>query len=199
MRDNIIILLIFGAGVLIGMLDLMPGLVEADISLYLLYLLMFFVGMSIGNDSNTLQSFKHLPKKALALPFLTIIGSAVGGLLTALILRENVFEMLGVSAGLGYYSLSSVILTEQIGATVAAIALLSNILRELLTILLAPLLVRFFGPLSVISAGGATTMDVTLPFILKASGERYLITSVYHGFVCDLSVPFLVTFFASLA
>lgn len=38
------------------------------------------------------------------------------------------------------------LIDEQIGATVGAIALLANIIRELLTILFAPLLVKFSVP-----------------------------------------------------
>lgn len=77
-------------------------------------------------------------------------------------------------------------------------ALLANISRELITLLCAPLLARWFGRLAPISAGGATTMDTTLPIITRVSGSRYVILSVFHGFTVDFSVPFLVTFFCSL-
>jgi uncharacterized membrane protein YbjE (DUF340 family) len=78
------------------------------------------------------------------------------------------------------------------------VALLANISRELLTLLAAPWLVRWFGRLAPISAGGATTMDTTLPIITRVCGQELAIVSVYHGFVMDFSVPFLVTFFCSL-
>lgn len=78
------------------------------------------------------------------------------------------------------------------------IALLANICREILTLLAAPLLVRWFGRLAPISAGGATTMDTTLPVITRASGQEFVVVSIFHGFVVDFSVPFLVTLFCSL-
>jgi uncharacterized membrane protein YbjE (DUF340 family) len=56
----------------------------------------------------------------------------------------------------------------------------------------------FFGPLAPISAGGATTMDTTLPIITRTSGQDFVILSLFHGFLVDFSVPFLVTFFCSL-
>jgi uncharacterized membrane protein YbjE (DUF340 family) len=59
-------------------------------------------------------------------------------------------------------------------------------------------MVKYFGKLSPISAGGATTMDTTFPVIVRNSGKDYSILSIYHGLVMDLSVPFLVTFFCSL-
>ena len=40
-----------------------------------------------------------------------------------------------------------------------------SIIREIFALLGAPLFVRYFGRLSPICAGGATTMDTTLPII----------------------------------
>ena len=78
------------------------------------------------------------------------------------------------------------------------IALLSNIMREIITLLFAPLLVRCFGRLAPISAGGATTMDTTLPIITRFSGKDFVIVSIFHGFAVDVSVPFLVVLFCSI-
>lgn len=197
--DNLLILLIFTLGIIIGTQGGLQEIVKTDISITLLYLLMLMVGFSVGNNSETLKQFRHIPARFLALPFLTIMGSLLGGALAAILLPQEIYSTLAVSAGQAYYSLSSVIITDQVGAGLGAIALLANIFRELFTVLLSPLIVRIFGPLALISSGGATTMDVTLPFILKSSGSQYLVLSIYHGFICDFSVPFLVTFFASRA
>ena len=62
----------------------------------------------------------------------------------------------------------------------------------------APLLARYFGRLAPISAGGATTADTTLPVITKFCGKEFVVVSIVHGVMVDLSVPFLVTFFCSL-
>ncbi|MBQ5895607.1 MAG: lysine exporter LysO family protein [Bacteroidaceae bacterium] len=84
------------------------------------------------------------------------------------------------------------------GVKLGTLALLTNIARELLTLLAAPLLAKFFGPLSIISAGGATTMDTVLPSVIRYSGKKYAILSIYQGFVVDFSVPFMVTLFCTL-
>ena len=106
-------------------------------------------------------------------------------------------ESMAVGSGFGYYSLSSIFITEYKGAELGTIALLSNILREIMALLLAPLFVKYFGKLAPISVGGATTMDTTLPIILKFSGKEFAVISVFHGFILDLSVPVLVTIFCS--
>ncbi|MDY3885276.1 lysine exporter LysO family protein [Porphyromonas somerae] len=200
MKSNLILLGSFLLGLALGGIDLVPDtIVESDLGNYLLYLLLFLVGLSVGNDRDTIRGFRELSPRLLALPFLTIIGSMCGGVVAALLLGQSLYEMLAVSQGLAYYSLSSILITEKLGITLGAIALFSNVFRELLTLLLAPLLVKYLGPLAPIAAGGATTMDVTLPAILNASGKEYLVPAIYHGFVCDFSVPILVTLFIELA
>ena len=57
---------------------------------------------------------------------------------------------------------------------------------------------KWFGPLAPISSGGATTMDTTLPIITQTIGQRYVVLSIFHGFVTDFSVPFLVTMWCML-
>lgn len=84
------------------------------------------------------------------------------------------------------------------GAELGTIALLANIMREIITLLCAPLLARWFGPLAPISVGGATSMDTTLPIITRATGEEFSVIAIYHGMVVNFSVPILVTFFCTL-
>ena len=59
-------------------------------------------------------------------------------------------------------------------------------------------MVRWFGNLAPISAGGATTMDTTFPIITRYCGEEFAVVSIFHGFIVDFSVPFLVTLFCSV-
>lgn len=50
-----------------------------------------------------------------------------------------------------------------------------------------------------LSSGGATTMDTTLPIITQSVGQRYVALSIYHGFLTDFTVPFLVTMWCMFA
>ena len=111
---------------------------------------------------------------------------------------RNITDCLAVDSGFAYYSLSSIFITEYRGAELGTIALLANIIREMITLLLTPLLAKWFGPLAPISSGGATTMDTTLPIITQTVGQRYVALSIYHGFVTDFTVPFLVTMWCML-
>ena len=110
-----------------------------------------------------------------------------------MLVNRGFADCMALSSGFAYYSLSSIFITEYRGAELGTIALMTNIIREMITLLLSPLLARVFGPLAPITSGGATTMDTTLPIITHTVGERYVALSLYHGFVIDFSVLFLVT------
>lgn len=200
MRGSIIIVSFFVIGGFIGVFNLIPvEIAESNLSYYALCALMFFVGLSVGSDSKTLKSFRKLNPRLILLPFVTIVGTLIGVALISFVLPErSVTDCLAVGSGFGYYSLSSIFITEYKGAVLGTIALLSNIIREIITLLLAPLLAKYFGKLAPISSGGATTMDTTLPIITKFSGKAFVIVSIYHGFIVDLSVPFLVVLFCSI-
>ena len=199
MKGSLYIVGFFIAGILCGLNNWLP-LAEhsSKISFYALCALMFSVGLSIGNSPDTIRNFKALNPGLALLPLATAAGTLGGCIVISLFLPYSITDCLAVGLGFGYYSLSSILITESKGAELGTIALLSNIIRELITLLCAPLLVRFFGTLAPISAGGATTADTTLPIITRYSGQQYAMLSIYHGFVVDFSVPFLVTLFCSI-
>ena len=198
MKGSLIIVAFFLLGTLCGVYHLIPfDFTNSKLSYYALCGLMFCVGISIGNNPKTLQSFRSLNPRLVFLPIMTILGTLAGCAVAGLFIRTPL-DCMAVGAGFGYYSLSSIFITEYKGAELGTIALLSNISREIIALLCAPLLVKYFGKLAPISVGGATTMDTTLPIITRYSGQEFIIVSIFHGFVVDFSVPFLVTLFCSL-
>ena len=199
MKGSLIILSFFAAGLLLGLFRWIPASwAGADVSFYVLCGLMFSVGFSIGHQPNTIKQFRKIHSRVLFLPLTTIAGTFVGVLVVSIFFKHSLAELLAVGSGFGYYSLSGILITQYKGAELGTIALLANIMREILTLLFAPLMVRCFGELSPIAAGGATTMDTTFPIIVRTSGKEFSIISIYSGFIMDFSVPFLVTLFCSL-
>ena len=200
MKGSIIIILFFIFGIVVGHYEWIPfSLTDSNVSFYILCGLMYLVGLGIGNDSKTIKGFRTINYRLLLLPLATIIGTLLGCFIVSLFLpHRTASTCMAIGSGFGYYSLSSIFITEYKGAELGTIALLSNIIREIIALLLAPSLVKYFGKLAPISVGGATTMDTTLPIITQYSGKEFAIASIYHGFIVDLSVPFLVTFFCLL-
>lgn len=208
MGGSLLIVAFFIIGCVVGRLGLLPEwLVGGDVAMWLLYALMIQVGMSIGSDSQLKSILRSLSPRMLALPLGTIVGTLVAvALVSLLIPRWGLTEVMAAGSGMGYYSLSSILVTTlkepmlgaEVAAELGAITLIVNILRELMTLVLAPLMVRWFSPLAPIASGGATTMDVTLPIITQASGREWVFMSIVHGIMVDLSVPILVPLLCSL-
>ena len=200
LKGSLIIVGFFVLGTVFGLSRVLPfDIAQTDISFYALAALMFSVGVSVGSDPQTLKNFRELNPRLALLPVMTIVGTLAGSALISLLLtHRSLTDCLAIGSGFGYYSLSSIFITEYRGAELGTIALLANISREILTLLAAPLLVRWFGNLAPISAGGATTMDTTLPIITRTAGQQFVVVSIFHGFIVDFSVPWLVTLFCSL-
>ena len=199
MKGSLIILFFFCSGVLLARLGLIPAyLLEHDCTVYALWLLMLLVGISIGSDRRLGEILRTLRPRVLLLPLATTVGTFAGTALVSLFLTYSVSECMAVGAGFAYYSLSSIFISQYKGAELGTIALISNIARELITLLLTPLLARHLGPLIPISCGGASTMDTTLPVITRYCGKEWIFVSIVHAMILDFSVPFWVIFFCTL-
>lgn len=199
MKGSLIIIAFFILGILVGLYRVIPiDLQQYNFSFYALCCLMFCVGINVGNDPDTIKNFRNMDIRLALLPVMTIIGTLAGCAAVSLFLAGRSYsDCCAIGAGFGYYSLSSIIITEYKGAELGTIALLSNIIREVIALLCVPLLTKYFGKLSPISVGGATTMDTTLPVITRSVGNDFVIVSIFHGCLVDFSVPFLVTLFCS--
>jgi len=196
MRGTLIILTFFIAGVLLGVSGRIPECaISADWSTYALYMLMFLAGVGIGADRGSWQVIRTINIKILLVPAGIILGTFIGVTVCSLLLPSlELREVLAVGAGFGYYSLSGILISGMHSEALGVVALLSNIFREVFTLLFTPLLVRHFGKLAGIAAGGATSMDTTLTVISKYSGRDYAIISLFSGIVLTILVPVFVTF-----
>lgn len=208
MKGSLIVVAFFALGCVLGWSGQLPeAVVENNITMYVLYLLMFQVGLSIGSDKKLKDILSSIRPKLLLVPLATIIGTlAASALVSLLLVKWSVFDCLAVGSGFAYYSLSSILITElkeaslgvQMATELGTIALMANIIREIMALLGAPLFVKYFGRLAPICAGGATTMDTTLPIITRYSGKDMVFVSIFHGIVVDFTVPFFVSFFCSM-
>ena len=199
MKGSLIMVGFFVIGLLGGIEKMVPSwLLDGDVSFVALCGLLLFVGLGIGLNPEMKKEVRSLSTRMALLPVVTIIGSWLGALLIWTVLHRTLSDCMAINSGFAYYSLSSIFITEYRGAELGTIALLANIIREMLTLLGAPLMARWFGPLAPISVGGATTMDTTLPILSQTLGQRYIALSIYHGFVVDFTVPFLVSWWCMI-
>ncbi len=226
LKGSLVIIAFFAAGLAAGILKVFPETFPVgEVSKWALYLLLFFVGLSVGSDSRFSEIIRTVRPKLLLIPLATIVGTLSFSALAAWLIGLSgmaagmpggeaggvaggltVPDGLAVGSGFTYYSLSSVLITQLkaplVGAAAAAwlgtVALLTNVFKEIAVLVGAPLMARLAGPLAPICVGGAASMDVLLPSITSASGRQWAFVAVLHGAVIDFSVPFFVSFFCAV-
>lgn len=207
MKGSCIVIACFVVGFLAGHISKVEVAWLHTASVWLLYLLMFQVGLSVGSDPRSIALIKQVKPATLLLPLTTVAGAiALTASVSPLFKGITCADAMAVNSVCGYYSLSSIMLPNlretEIGAVAAAqlgaIALLANVVRELMALTGAPLIARYCGKNAVVAAAGVTSVDVCLPAIRRWCGENYVGIAIVHGTLIDITCPFLLSFFASL-
>lgn len=162
---------------------------------YSLHILLFGVGIDLGRKNSLLKQLKNLGIKVLLVPLGVIIGTLFGSIVAGYLIKIPIHESLAIGSGFGWYSLSAIIITKSYNVEIGTLAFMTNLIRELLTIGLIPILAKKLSPISVVAPGGATTMDTTLPLIQKATDPQITVIAFVNGIVLSALVPILVSFF----
>ena len=187
-------------GVTCGQLFFLPRTVEffSQVADYALIVLMFSVGISVGENKLLFRKMREYNVRVLVIPIGIVIGSLLGGIAGSVALQMPLRESLCISAGMGWYSLSGVLLTDLISAEIGTIAFLSNILREILTFLLIPVLAKHLNGYTAIAPAGATSSDTSLSILIKYTDEEVAMMAVINGVLCTSVIPILINFIYGL-
>ena len=156
-----------------------------------LYLLLFLVGVDMGRQGTMLNDIKAAGFKVLLVPAAVVVGTFLAAALAGLFLPVGVKDAVAASAGFGWYSLAPTLL-QSYSLSVSAVAFLSNVMREIFSIMAIPIVARRVGYVECVSLAGATAMDTVLPVVVGATHERIAIYSFTSGVVLSLLVPVLV-------
>ena len=90
MKGSLIIVGFFVLGALCGVYHLIPyDFTQSKLSFYALCALMFSVGVSVGNDPQTLRNFRSLNPRLIFLPVMTILGTLAGCAVVSLFLSHR--------------------------------------------------------------------------------------------------------------
>ena len=190
----ILVVLVMG----IGAGFILPENISAFIdsaSSYMLLILLFSVGIDMGLNKEVFTRIKELGFKILLIPFGVVVGSLCGGFLTAFLTQMPVKDSLAISAGLGWYSLSGIMITEAGNPGAGTIAFLSNVFREMLTFIVVPFIASHMNYYCAIAPAGATAMDTTLGIISRNTNGTIAVLSFVSGVICTLLVPVVVAVF----
>lgn len=156
-----------------------------------LYLLLFLVGLDMGRQEGMLENIRQAGLGVLLVPVAVMVGTFAVTALAGLFLPLGPKDCVAASAGFGWYSLAPTLLAPY-SLSVSATAFLSNIMHELFSIVLVPIVAHRLGYIEAVALPGATAMDTVLPVVVSATDQRMAIYSFTSGLILSLSVPFLI-------
>ena len=201
---NRMTLLILGAivlGVLMGRFAPVFAAWDAGFAVVIkvgLCILLFSIGLDLGLAESGTQNIKDVGVRVFAFPLVTAAATLLAGLLGGLILRMNVIQSMAIVSGFAWYTLAPGIIMDAGLIQASAIALLSNILREILAFVFVPTVAKRIGYIETIGMPGAAAMDVCLPVVERSTNAEVAVYSFVSGGVLSLIVPFLVPLILSL-
>ena len=176
------------------------GLSLFDLSLHistwhLLLVFMFMIGLDLAYSP---LDRSWLNFKILLVPIGCIFGSLFAVMLYSFWNTDiSLKDLIMLSQGYGFYSMSGVVVTELRNAELGSIALMNDLFREIFAILLMYCM-GWRYPRSAISAAGATAMDVTLPMVKQACGHDFIPHAMVSGFILSLLAPVMVSVLAAI-
>lgn len=196
-----LILSFFGAGLFLGRLVVPPALLTHLDALATTALALSFVGVGVDlgyNRQRAWRGLRTLGLNVLLFPLAVALGTLAGAILIAPWIGLPLTEAMAVAAGFGWYSLAGVLLAQIHSLSLGTIAFLTNLLRELLALLLIPLVARRLGKIMAVAPAGATAMDSTLPIISRSTDPETAVVAFLSGATLTALSPFLIPFLAGL-
>ncbi len=178
-----------GIGIILYLNSIAISMLSKVIEL-LLYILITIVAITIAYE---IKSFKEVIADihlSLKLIVATILGSVVGGVIVAVVLHGDIIAYLAITLGMGWYTFTGSYLAT-IDSYLGLLGFTVNMFREITLIILYPILSRKY-PIEAISIGGATTMDTTLPIIIRYTNTRISTIAFIHGLVLTLLIPIII-------
>lgn len=136
--------------------------------------------------------------RILLVPLSAVIGSILGAFISLLFIETiSLKDLIMLSQGYGFYSMTGIVITELRNAELGSIALMNDLFREIFAILIM-YLVGWRYPRSAIASAGATSMDATLPMIKQACGNDFIPHAMVSGFILSILAPIMVSILAAL-
>lgn len=171
---------------------------EAGLSLAItvgLCVLLIFVGLDLGLEGQVINNFKNAGLRILAIPVAIALGTMAGAVICSVLLPVSLGESLAIGCGFGWYSLGAGIIMDAGYMTAGAISFMHNVMREVFSIILVPIVARYVGHMEAIALPGAPGMDVCLPIVERSTSGTVAVYSFISGLALSLSVALLVPLF----
>ena len=118
----------------------------------------------------------------------TLLGGAVYAALSPMTLREG----LAISAGFGWYTMAPRVIASAGHTRASAVSCLHNVLREMLGIILLPVIAGKIGYIEAITIPGTASTDVCLPIVEQVCNSETVAYSFCTGMLMCITSAALV-------
>lgn len=165
-----------------------------------LALLLFLIGVQLRSTGISVKRV-FFNRRGVVLSVVLVLSSWVASVLLYAMLNSVLekpvllSQTLAISSGFGWYSLSGIVMTDAYGAVWGSVALMNDLVRELMALMLIPVLMLRY-PTTAVGIGGVTSLDFTLPTIQRAGGVAIVPLAISFGFIMNVLSPILMAFFA---
>ncbi|AEB27804.1 lysine exporter LysO family protein [Francisella tularensis subsp. novicida] len=156
----------------------------------LLLALMLIIGALLKLENISIKDlFKN--KEALFIVILVIGLSISSAIFISFMTNIPLKQSIMISSGLGWYSLSVVLNTDFIGEYYGMITFMVDFLREVLVIIMVPLLRRYLS-VELVGYAANTAMDFCLPVIRNNYGNKIVPLAITIGLILTIITPALL-------
>ena len=187
-KMSFIILLMVVVGMLLG--DLVIRRVCTDLPAFQsrsgdylvvgLCIMLGLIGFSMGLDGSIARILRNAGLGVILVPIFAVLGTLLGGAVYAALSPMTLREGLAISAGFGWYTMAS------------AVSFLHNVLREMLGIILLPVIAGKIGYIEAITIPGTASTDVCLPIVEQVCSSETVAYSFCTGMLMCITSAALV-------
>lgn len=193
LSDAVLTLAAVVIGVVLGYGVGLDAEASAQWAEWALMLLLLAVGCQLRNAGIPLRRVL-LNRQGLGIAATVIVTSFLAGLVLIPFVNLPWSDVMALTSGYGWYSLSAIVIGDALGPLWGAAAFLNDMGRELLALVAIPLLMQV-RPAMAVGYGGATAMDFTLPVLQRSGGLGVVPLAMASGFLLSLLSPIAMALF----
>ncbi|MBQ1430250.1 MAG: lysine exporter LysO family protein [Firmicutes bacterium] len=161
-----------------------------DILLYVSLVLLYTgTGVSMASARTAFEYLKKLGFRVLLMPLAIFLGGVISGLLFGKLLGIDLAWSVTSAASLGYYSLPGAFMTEAYGVEAGIYGFVVNVLRDVCTVALMPILKRISKGAPIASGAGGCMDSMFVP-VSRAVGMELSLVALLVGVIITVFVPF---------
>lgn len=158
-----------------------------------LCLMLNVIGIDMGISGTVVANIKKSGLKVLAFPVAVMVGTTVAAVIISIVFHNlSMKEWLAISYGFGWYTFAPVAIANAGYVMASAVSFMHNVFRELIGIVVLPLICRKLGYIESCSLPGVASMDIGLPIVERSMGEHVIVYSFAIGLSQSFLIPILV-------